>query len=91
MKKLVKGLLLTLILVFGVAAAGCGDTKSADVQKVRIGVSSSAEEVIWKPIIDKFKAKNVDIELVVFTDYTQPNAALANKEIELNAFQHYEG
>ena len=89
MKKLAKGLLLALVLVIGVVAAGCGDSKSADIQKVRIGVSSSAEEVIWKPIIDKFKEKNVDIELVVFTDYTQPNAALANKEIELNAFQHY--
>ena len=89
MKKLVKGLLFTLLLVLGVMAAGCGDNKAADVQKVRIGVSSTAEEVIWQPVIDKFKEKNVAIELVVFTDYTQPNAALANKEIELNAFQHH--
>ena len=89
MKKLVKGLLFTLLLVLGVMAAGCGDNKAADVQKVRIGVSGAAEEVIWKPVIDKFKEKNVAIELVVFTDYTQPNAALANKEIELNAFQHH--
>ncbi len=89
MKKLAKVLLFTLLVVLGVVAAGCGDNKAADVQKVRVGVSGAADEIIWKPIIDKFKEKNVDIELVVFTDYTQPNAALANKEIEMNAFQHH--
>ena len=89
MKKLAKGLLFTLLLVLGVMAAGCGDNKAADVQKVRVGVSGAADEIIWKPIIEQFKEKNVAIELVVFTDYTQPNAALDNKEIELNAFQHH--
>ena len=34
------------------------------------------------------KKKNIDLQLVEFTDYTQPNAALAEKEIDLNAFQH---
>ncbi len=29
------------------------------------------------------------ISYVFFTDYTQPNAALANGDIDLNAFQHY--
>ena len=89
MKKLAKGLLFTLLLVLGVMAAGCGDNKAADVQKVRVGVSGAADEIIWKPIIEQFKEKNVAIELVVFTDYTQPNAALDNKENELNAFQHH--
>ena len=34
------------------------------------------------------KKKYIDLQLVEFTDYTQPNAALAEKEIDLNAFQH---
>lgn len=89
MQKFVKSLFLAVILVVGVVAGGCGDNKAADVQKVRVGVAGTSDEVIWRPIIDKFKEKNVDIELVVFSDYTQPNAALANKEIELNAFQHH--
>ena len=34
-----------------------------------------------------FEKENIDLQLVEFTDYTQPNAALAEK-IDLNAFQH---
>ncbi|MFU7517855.1 MetQ/NlpA family ABC transporter substrate-binding protein, partial [Clostridium sp. HCS.1] len=29
------------------------------------------------------------LELVTFSDYTQPNQALADKEIDLNSFQQY--
>lgn len=70
--------------------AGCGNSgdKSANNRVVRVGVSGTSDEKIWKHIIDEFKSKNVEIKLVVFSDFTQPNAALANKEIELNAFQH---
>ena len=34
------------------------------------------------------KDKGVTIELKEFTDYNQPNEALKNGEIDVNAFQH---
>jgi len=49
----------------------------------------ASDELVWDPIIAEFAEKGVTIEKVFFTDYTLPNAALANGEIDLNSFQHY--
>ncbi|GMK45915.1 lipoprotein [Paenibacillus glycanilyticus] len=62
--------------------------KPAEPIKVKIGVSGTDGET-W-PLLKK-KAKeqlNVEIELVEFSDYTLPNLALANKEVDVNSFQH---
>ncbi len=97
MKKLFK-----FITVFSVAAlvlTGCGSTTSttdssstdaaSEPVKVKIGVVGTNEEAIWKHVQTKVAAENIDLEIVVFTDYNQPNDALANGDIDLNAFQHY--
>lgn len=82
-------LALSISSLFLLAGCGNSDSKSAKNRVVRVGVTGTSDEKIWKHIIDEFKSKNVDIKLVVFSDFTQPNAALANKEVELNAFQHH--
>lgn len=56
---------------------------------VKLGIMGASDEVVWNPIIEEFAQKGVTIEKVFFTDYTQPNAALANGDIDLNSFQHY--
>ena len=35
----------------------------------------------WESVKDRLKKKNIDLQLVEFTDYTQPNAALAEKKL----------
>lgn len=64
-------------------------TPSGETAKVKIGVVGTNEEEIWKSVKERLVEKNIDLEIVVFTDYNQPNDALANKDIDLNAFQHY--
>jgi D-methionine transport system substrate-binding protein len=56
---------------------------------VKLGIMGASDELVWDPIIAEFAEKGVTIEKVFFTDYTQPNAALANGDIDLNSFQHY--
>lgn len=56
---------------------------------VRLGIMGASDELVWDPIIEEFAAKDITIEKVFFTDYTQPNAALHNGDIDLNSFQHY--
>lgn len=56
---------------------------------IKLGVMGASDETIWNPIVEEFKEKGVNIEYVFFTDYTQPNAALANGDVDLNAFQTY--
>ncbi len=43
----------------------------------------------WEPVIESLAKDNITLELVKFADYSLPNQALADGEIDLNAFQHY--
>ncbi len=87
MKKLVK-LFVVLLAVWALAACGnesaSGDSKTV---KVKIGVTGTDGEV-WPLVKEKAEKEGIEIELVEFADYTLPNQALANKEIDINSFQH---
>jgi len=75
-------LAITLIVSF----AGCAGRN--EKSKVRIGVMGASDTIIWQPVVDEFANRGIDIELVYFTDFSQPNEALSNGDIDLNAFQH---
>lgn len=85
---------LFLIVPTAVLAAACaapgeapsGDA-SGDTRTVRIGVSDGAEPY-WKVFTEKAAAEGITVELVNFTDYNQPNPALAQGQLDLNQFQH---
>lgn len=83
--------LLVITLAAGLTACGSdgGGEDQQEKQVVKLGIMGASDEEIWDPIKAEFAEKGVDIEYVFFTDYTQPNAALANGEIDLNAFQHH--
>lgn len=95
MKKLTK--LFALLSVSALILTGCGaktsdnggDTPSTEAVKVKVGVVGTNEEDIWKFVKEKVASENIDLEIVVFTDYNLPNDALANGDVDLNAFQHY--
>lgn len=55
---------------------------------IRLGVVGSIYEELWGPAREALKAEGVELEIVQFSDYVTPNNALANGEIDLNAFQH---
>ncbi|MGV3489239.1 MAG: MetQ/NlpA family ABC transporter substrate-binding protein [Tuberibacillus sp.] len=90
MKKL---LIVIISLITLVAATACGSNKSADNNKsgsdkvVKVGISP-AELPTWN-LVKKLAAKqNINIQIVKFNDYVQPNLALNNGDVDLNAFQH---
>ena len=70
--------------------AACGQ-KADDNVVVKVGTmaKSDSEEARWNKIEELLKDKHVTIKYTEFTDYSQPNKALANGEIDVNAFQHY--
>lgn len=81
MKKFVATLAL-VPLAFGLAA--CGSSSSDDVVKIGVvGTDPSNDK-----LVEVAKAEGINIEIVEFTDYTQPNPALAAGDIDLNWFQH---
>lgn len=90
MKKI--SILLSLITLLFLTA--CGDaTGEADGQtdepvQVTIGVNG-ADGQLWPTLQEKAAAEGIEIELIEFSDYILPNDALAQGDIDLNAFQHF--
>lgn len=84
-----KKVLLTIFAVLLVAVLGaCSKESSAgETKHVKIGVTGSDGQM-WDIIKEKAEKQGIEIELVEFSDYTLPNQALANGDIDLNAFQH---
>lgn len=56
-------------------------------ETIKIGVIGASDEY-WTTYKDAAAAEGITIELVDFTDYNQPNPALAEGELDLNQFQH---
>ncbi|MFC6152194.1 MetQ/NlpA family ABC transporter substrate-binding protein, partial [Nocardioides yefusunii] len=57
------------------------------VEKVKLGIVSAGEDY-WDTLADAAKAEGIDLEIVNFADYPQPNPALSEGEIDINQFQH---
>ncbi|MFR8860068.1 MAG: MetQ/NlpA family ABC transporter substrate-binding protein, partial [Enterococcus faecium] len=76
--------------VIGLAACGSGN-KSDNAKTVKIGVmtKSDSEEKRWDKIQELLKKDNIKLEFTEFTDYSQPNKAVADGAVDINAFQHY--
>lgn len=55
---------------------------------VKMGVTGTIYEELYAPAKKKLAAEGIDLEIVQFSDYTTPNAALADGDIDLNSFQH---
>ena len=72
------------------ASDSASDSSTADANepvKVTLGVVGEVNEP-WDYVIEELKEKeNIEVELVKFTDYTTPNNALAEGEIDLSSFQ----
>lgn len=88
-KKVLKALAVTLVLgAVAISSVGCGAKEGSQDKTVKIGVVGNNTD-IWDYVIKKVKKEDgINIELVKFTDYNQPNKALSNGDIDLNSFQH---
>jgi len=93
--------LLGLVLGLSVGLSGCGKQEapandaaqnkdSAEVKTVTMASTGSDAE-IWRYIatLPETKAAGIKLDVKNFTDYVSMNTAVANKEIDVNAFQSY--
>lgn len=83
MKKILK---TVLAFCFSTFLVSCG-TKNSE-NKLIIGVSPVPHKEIVELIKDDLKAENINLEIVEFNDYVQPNLALKEKSLDANFFQH---
>jgi len=76
---------VVVVLVAGIvfAVTRGGD----DGETVRIGVVG-ASDPYWETYKQAAADEGITVDIVDFTDYAQPNPALAEGELDLNQFQH---
>lgn len=78
--------LFVLFLSLIVVLVACGSKE--DEKTVKIGVTG-VDSKVWEVVKKEAEKDGIKIEFVEFQDYTAPNNALAEGEIDLNAFQHF--
>lgn len=84
MKKITATALLSLSAL---TLGACGDDSGSEGNTtVTLGISGS-DTTIWDYVADKAEAEGIDLEIQTFSDYVAPNLALAEGELDLNAFQ----
>ena len=93
MKKLLLGLTAALFFLVSCGAktdnnASAKANSGAKLQKLKIGASPVPHAELLKLVKDDLKKEGVDLEIVEFTDYIQPNIAVGDKSIDANFFQH---
>ncbi|WP_106816828.1 MetQ/NlpA family ABC transporter substrate-binding protein [Microbacterium timonense] len=90
-KKLTAAAALALpvaLLLAGCAGnADAGASGSSDDEVVRIGVVGAGDPY-WETYKEAAAEEGIEVELVDFSEYTQPNPALSAGELDLNQFQH---
>jgi D-methionine transport system substrate-binding protein len=71
------------------AAAMLGGWQLAQAaDKIRVASTPGATADAIKAVVADAKSQGLDVELVEFTDWTVPNEAVNNGDVDLNFFQH---
>jgi D-methionine transport system substrate-binding protein len=95
MKRTIAGLLAAATVVT-LTACGGGDTSTDEggaagaaesEGPVTIGVADESQGY-WRTFEKLAADEGIEVELVNFTDYTQPNPILSQGDLDLNQFQH---
>ncbi|KAA9111450.1 MetQ/NlpA family ABC transporter substrate-binding protein [Microbacterium rhizomatis] len=75
------------LLISGCAGSASPGSTGDSSDPIRIGVVG-AGDAYWETYKEAAAAEGISIELVDFSEYTQPNPALSADELDLNQFQH---
>lgn len=82
-KLLITALLSSTVLVL----AACGPKAGESGQTLRVGATAVPHAEILEHVKPLLAAQGVDLQIVVFNDYVQPNVQLAEGRLEANYFQ----
>ena len=81
-----KILAISAVPLFAASLAACSSA-AGDEGAVKIGVVG-ASDPYWATYAEAAEAEGIDVEIIDFAEYTQPNPALTEGELDLNQFQH---
>ncbi|MED4780092.1 MetQ/NlpA family ABC transporter substrate-binding protein [Brevibacillus choshinensis] len=90
------GILLSTLLLAASLLTACGGKQetapaaggaAAEQTKVKVGVTAGPHEEILNKVKEVAKTQGLEVEVVVFNDYVQPNQALDKGNLDANSFQ----
>ena len=84
-RNLLKTALATVVFGLGVATS---QLSFAAPQTLRVGIMSGEDEDVWRVVAANAARQGLVIKVTTFSDYTQPNEALAEHDLDANSFQH---
>lgn len=89
-RKLFTVLLSALAVLLLVAGCGGNDKKavSGSGKALKIGATAGAHAEVVHAVAAEAKKQGLNVEVVEFTDYITPDKALAEGNLDLNAYQH---
>lgn len=80
-----------LVGVLAFAIAGCGsDSKTATdtPTEIKIGATAGPHAQVAEAVAKEAQKQGINLKVVEFSDYVTPDKALADGDIQLNAYQH---
>ena len=91
--------ILSLLLATALFLVACGNKNenkgstssqsgAAKTEKLIVGATPIPHSELLNLVKDDLKKEGIELEVVEFNDYVQPNKALADKSIDANFFQH---
>lgn len=86
----ISALAVAASLALGLSACGADEQETASGESdapVKIGVVNAADDQ-WTIFEEKADAAGIAVEIIDLGDYTLPNPALTQGELDLNQFQH---
>lgn len=87
MKKILA--LLVAISASALLLAGCGSSSNQQASKtIKVGATPVPHAEILEVVKPMLAKEGINLDIVEFTDYVQPNDALNDKELDANFFQH---
>jgi len=75
-------LIFTSLILLGLTA--CGQEKTV----LKIGATVGPHAEVVEAVAQEAKKQGLDVEVIEFSDYITPNAALESGDIDLNSYQH---
>ncbi|WP_144147156.1 MetQ/NlpA family lipoprotein [Paraburkholderia sp. BCC1884] len=84
-EKFLKTALAVLTLGWGIAGT---QVAQAAEQTIRVGIMSGEDEDVWRAVAANAARHGLAIKVTTFNDYTQPNEALSQHDLDANSFQH---
>ena len=73
--------------LLAITSSAYAAAQTPEMKIIRVGVVGEYNDQ-WETVNELLKPEGIQVELVKYSDYATPNRALADGEIDLNAFQH---